>query len=174
MAKRSRSEHQFAAVPAEVTATGKLFAHCLATAASQAYLAPHPTLQPHLNPRLLRGVFVERRCLIQIVGDQVKIAIVVKIRHGQPVRDAMMREAELLPRISKPQLSVVAKQLVGRIVAWLYFFGFVQRPCILASAFLRSLQFQAGVHVHRVEPEPVCHQHVVVAVEVCVNKADVP
>ena len=174
LASNTRRKHNFAAVAAQVAATGNNLPCRCSTLPHQPNFAAHATRQANLNARLLRSVTVERGRLVEVVGHEVQIAIVVEVRHPKTIRNPIMRKPEFLANIRKSQPALVTEQQVWRVVAWLKLLHLIQGTGVPAPRLLGRLDPHARVHVHRVERKSVGHQHVVVAVKVGIEKADVP
>ena len=174
LASNPRRKHNFAAVAAEVAATGNNLPRCCSSRPHQPNLAAHATLQANLNARLLRSVTIERGRLVEVVGHEIKISIVVEVRHPKTIRNPIVIKPEFLANILKAQPALVTEQHIRRVVARLKLLHLVQGTGVLARRLLRRLDLQARVHVHRVERKSVGHQYIVIAVEIGIKKADVP
>ena len=174
LASNTRRKHNFAAVAAQVAATGNNLPRRCSTLPHQPNFAAHAALQANLNARLLRSVTIERGRLVEVVGHEIEIAIVVEVRHPKTIRNPIVSKPEFLANIRKAQPALVTEQHIRRVVARLKLLHLVQGAGVLAPRLLRRLDPQARVHVHRVERKSVGHQHVVVAVEIGIEKTDVP
>ena len=101
LASNPRCKHNFAAVAAQVAATGNNLSRRCSLLPHQSNLAADATLQANLNARLLRSVTIERGRLVEVVGHEIEIAIVVEVRHPKTIRNSIVSKPEFLANIRK-------------------------------------------------------------------------